>query len=393
MLRTTVWVLRLALAMPAISATSVATASETSDAAGLKHFEQGRAAFEAGQFETALTSFKASLQVLPSPNTRLYIARCYRALGKTASAYTSFSLAAREGADRLNATGEKRYQATVDAATSEAKALEAKVPHLTLQVAGEAPAGLAVSLDGSEIASGSLNTAVAVDPGDHVVKATARRHKPFEAKFTISVAEQKALPIILERLPTATLSLAFKQKPSGMSVEVDGAPTDPTQSEAPREVDAGQHSVVVRAPGYQDFKWQGTLDDRGAQQVNVLLTPAKSSAGASSGGTPPWLFIGVAVVSVAALGAGAYFAIDADNRADTEKGKDPLTRDPGEREDIRSEATTANVLFVGGAAVAAGAGVLAFTTNWGGPARPPSKAKLTPIVSPQVAGLLATGRF
>src|SRR5262245_12349049 len=93
--------------------TSRALASDASDAAALKEFETGRAAFEAGQFESALSAFQSSLQLLPSPNTRLYIARCQRALGKTASAHTNFTRAAREAADRLNATGEKRYQATV----------------------------------------------------------------------------------------------------------------------------------------------------------------------------------------------------------------------------------------------------------------------------------------
>jgi hypothetical protein len=45
----------------------VAWADPASDAAGLKQFEDGRAAFEKGRYAEALTSFEASLQALPSP--------------------------------------------------------------------------------------------------------------------------------------------------------------------------------------------------------------------------------------------------------------------------------------------------------------------------------------
>ncbi|MGE0328940.1 MAG: hypothetical protein AB7K71_21320 [Polyangiaceae bacterium] len=55
-----------------------------------------------------------------SPNTRLYVARCQRALGLTASAFTNFRLASREPQDRFGASGEKRYLAIRDAAAGEA---------------------------------------------------------------------------------------------------------------------------------------------------------------------------------------------------------------------------------------------------------------------------------
>jgi tetratricopeptide (TPR) repeat protein len=74
----------------------------------LKKFDAGRKAFEGGAFEEALIAFQESIALSPSPNSRLYIARCYRALGKVASAYTAFHLAAHEAQDRLTATKEKR---------------------------------------------------------------------------------------------------------------------------------------------------------------------------------------------------------------------------------------------------------------------------------------------
>jgi tetratricopeptide (TPR) repeat protein len=87
----------------------------------MNKFDAGRTAFEAGQFEEALIAFQASNNLNPSPNSKLYIARCYRALRKVASAYTTYRMAAREAQDRLTASGEKRYAATRDSANSEGR--------------------------------------------------------------------------------------------------------------------------------------------------------------------------------------------------------------------------------------------------------------------------------
>lgn len=116
------WCARALAAVVAASAVTAPSrethAAPASDAAALKKFEDVRKAYDAGKFEEALLAFKASLELLASPNTRLYIARCYRALGKPASAYTTYRLASKAAQDRLNATGEKRYTATRDAAAA-----------------------------------------------------------------------------------------------------------------------------------------------------------------------------------------------------------------------------------------------------------------------------------
>jgi tetratricopeptide (TPR) repeat protein len=105
-----------------VAVESRAAGNDETMAAGLQRFDQGRRAYEAGQFEQALLAFQGSYELFASPNTRYYVGRCYRALGKVASAYTAFKLAAREAQDRLTASGEKRYMATRDAAAHEAAA-------------------------------------------------------------------------------------------------------------------------------------------------------------------------------------------------------------------------------------------------------------------------------
>jgi hypothetical protein len=383
-----------ALLAAIVASTAIAAparADATSDATALRQFDEGRAAFEKGQYEAALASFNASLQALPSPNTRLYIARCHRSLGHTASAFTNFHRAANEAADRLNATGEKRYGATRDAALAEAAEVEHNVPHVVIAVPSDVPDAASIKLDDAEVPRSAWGIAMDVDPGAHTITATGPRRTPFSTRIQLAAAQQLRVDVKLARIPTATFSLAFRAKPAGLAAEVDGHPVDPAQLEAPNEVDAGEHHVLVHAPGYVDFQWHDSLTDGSTTRVEVALKP-NPMAGGGTHGTPKWLFYSVAGVSLVALGVGAYFGIDATTRASTEKGKDPLQRDPAEQDKIKSEATTANVLFVAGAAVAAGAGVLAFTTDWkGGSAK--TGARVYPLIGSSSAGIGVTGGF
>ena len=120
------------LVVVAVFATRIAHANPSIDAvaASLKKFDEGRAAFEARRFDEARLAFEASHELQASPNSLLYIGRCYRETGKLASAYVTLRRSAREAQDRLNATLEKRFAATRDAAASEAAELESRVPRL-----------------------------------------------------------------------------------------------------------------------------------------------------------------------------------------------------------------------------------------------------------------------
>lgn len=384
------WLLAGVLAAVSASAPArLAEAAPASDAAALKKFEEGRQAFDSGGFEEALLAFKASLELLASPNTRVYIARCYRALGRPASAYTTYRLAAKESQDRLNATGEKRYTATRDAAAAEAAELEAKVPRLTLALPSDVPAGSEVKLDGEVVPKGGWGVATEVDPGPHEVTASGPRRKSFAQKFELAEGEQKRLDISLPKLATAFVTVAFGSRPAGLSVELDGKAVEPSALGGELAVDAGAMKLVVRAPGHKDFVWKKDLADGERATVQVKLVAQKVAGG--SKGTPPWMFYAVAGASVAVLAGGTYYAVQAKSLSDDEQAKNPLLRDPAERDRVDSLSSTANLLFIAGGALAVGAGVLAFTTEWGGTKE--KSAAFSPWVGPNAAGLGARGQF
>jgi hypothetical protein len=68
------------------------------------------------------------------------------------------------------------------------------------------------------------------------------------------------------------------------------------------------------------------------------------------------------------------------------------------RDSIRSQATIANVLFVGGGVLGAGAVVLAFLTQWKATESSPEAAQapaaaLAPWIGPMGGGVVAYGSF
>lgn len=376
-----------AVALALLALPSFVRADVRTDAAALEQFDAGRAAFARGEHARALASFTASIEALPSPNTRLYVARCQRALGKTASAYASYRLAAREAADRVDQAGEKRFAPTRDAAQAEAAEIEQSVPRLQITLPVDAPPGTTVRLDGAEAPSSALD-ALEVDPGTHTVEVAAPRRATFEQTIEVAQGERRSVEVVLARSATAKLEIALTTRPAGLAVELDGEPLEPSTVVGARALDPGVHTIVARAPGHRDFTWKETLAEDASRRVDVALEPVRAAPDASRG-TPKWLFFGAAGLSVVTLGVGTYFALDASSRADAEKAKDPLLRDPSEKDGINGASTTANVLFVAGAAFAVGAGALALLTDWsaGAEARSGRERRIQPWFAGNGGGL------
>jgi tetratricopeptide (TPR) repeat protein len=377
----------------AVTGPSVAFAAGNDEtlAAGLKKFEEGRAAYEAGQFEQALVAFKASLELLPSPNTRLYIGRCYRALGKTASAYTALKLAASEAQDRLTASGERRYSATRETANQEAADLEPKVPRLTVAVPSDTPTDFQVKVDGAELPKAAWGVATETDPGDVVVRATGHRLFPFETTVSLTEGTRARVDVRLHRVPTAIIALKLESLPAGLSLILDGQPIPVVGAETPRELDVGQHQFVAAAPGYQAFKWRKTLSDAESQLVDVKLMPNPQGGGVPSS-TPKWLFFTVAAATLATAGVATGIAIHAQQQQNQQEQLDPFQRDPNVKSSIQSLAMWTDILYVGAGVLGAGAVVLAFTTGWKTPGEERTTS-LEPWIGIGAAGIGAHGHF
>jgi hypothetical protein len=143
-------------------------------------FHEGRAASDAGDHHKACEKFHESHRLDPAPGTMLNIADCEERIGRLATAWTFY----RAVTQKLPPNDER---ATV--AKSRAEQLEPRLPKLALRLEAGAPAGSRVLRDGVELKTASLDVALPVDPGKHVIEVTAPGHAPRRYELTIGEAE------------------------------------------------------------------------------------------------------------------------------------------------------------------------------------------------------------
>lgn len=125
--------------------------------------------FDAKRYEEAITAYRASWQIVASPNTRLQIARSHRELGRLGEAYDEFDGALTD-AERA-AAEDPKYEAAAKAARTERDALRARIAMITLEVLSP-PDGTELSVGGRSVALQALDRPIAVVPG--AVKLVAR---------------------------------------------------------------------------------------------------------------------------------------------------------------------------------------------------------------------------
>jgi hypothetical protein len=110
------------------------------------------------------TAYEAALAQRPDPRVRVELAECYAQLGRTASAWAQY----REAAAAAREAGASDLEA---AARGHAKRLEDQLSYVT--VTAWKGQEVLVTQDGAPIDSAVLGTAIPVDPGSHVITASA----------------------------------------------------------------------------------------------------------------------------------------------------------------------------------------------------------------------------
>lgn len=137
-------------------------------------FQEARRLTAEGRYAEACPKFEESNRLDPALGTLLYLADCYEEMGRTASAWATFELAASEGRKANQAKREVM-------ARERAKALEARLSKLSIVVAeGAKVDGLLVVRDKTEVGDASLGVPLPVDPGEHIVKASAPGYEPWQ---------------------------------------------------------------------------------------------------------------------------------------------------------------------------------------------------------------------
>lgn len=308
----------LALAAPA-------RASEADSAAAEALFREGKRLMDAGRYPDACPKLAESYRLDPATGALLATALCYERAGRLASAWAAYT----EAAARAKQEGSVDRE---EVARGKAEELEPKLSKLVIELAPGAPVpGLSVRRDGVTVGEGVFGMALPVDPGAHVVEASAPGRKPFRAE--------------VESAGAGVVSVSIPE----LAPE-DSAPAVPAASPAR---DTGSSSEGE--PGF----W----------------TPLRVTG-----------FV-VAGVGLGGVAVGSVFGVKAlALNSDSKSGCDGDACQPGafeDRTDARKAGNLSTAFFAGGLALAATGVVLVLA---GGPSDRESSAFVTPLPGGASAG-------
>jgi hypothetical protein len=174
-----------------------ALAQDADKATAQALFDTARRDMDAGRFAAACPEFASSYKLDPGPGTLLNLAVCYEKNGQTASAWATFLDAATEA-------GRAGETPRVQMAREHAQALEPVLARLTVVVAAEARVdGLTVRRDGTAVPPEAWGRGMPVDPGHHVIEATAPGKRPWSAAIDVAAAQQASVQIVLADVAAA----------------------------------------------------------------------------------------------------------------------------------------------------------------------------------------------
>ncbi len=151
-------------ALAAGASLQAATAAQKKTAGD--RFVAGMKAFDASDYDGALTAFEESYGAVASPNSHLMIARTLVKLNRLGEAYEEFDKTQREAAE--DAKIDKKYEKAGKSAADERDALRPKIALITVQVSG-AGSGDKLTVAGRQIDQADWANPIPVDPGSVIV--------------------------------------------------------------------------------------------------------------------------------------------------------------------------------------------------------------------------------
>ncbi|HEV8247335.1 MAG TPA: hypothetical protein VGP93_16265, partial [Polyangiaceae bacterium] len=204
---------------------SSGAAAQPSDAALAEAlFQAGRELLDQGKIDEACAKFSDSQRLEPKLGTLLNLAVCHEKQDKTASAWAEFTQAEAQ-ASTLRRADHQEF------ARRHLKALSGHLSTLTIRWTKPAP-NETVALDGTEVGAAALDTELPVDPGEHVISASAPGRAAFEQRAIVPVgAAHQVVEIPELGLAPAALAPESKAEPSPSPA---AAPSRPTPTRRPR---------------------------------------------------------------------------------------------------------------------------------------------------------------
>ncbi|HSY25110.1 MAG TPA: hypothetical protein VK841_23455 [Polyangiaceae bacterium] len=213
------------------------------DVAATALFDEGRKLMAAHQYNDACPKFAESERLAPSGGTLINLAQCYEHTGQTASAW----LAWKDAAARASAAGKDDAEKS---ALHHAALLEPALAKLTIVVDPASNiAGLEVKRDGVVLGHAEFGVPIPVDPGPHVVSATAPKKKDWSAPVTVVPKDANAhVTVALVDDPAAAAEATVPAAAPALAAEVTPAPKEPPST--PPDRTSGSNGSGLRTAGW-----------------------------------------------------------------------------------------------------------------------------------------------
>lgn len=196
-----------------------ADVSDTDKGTARKLTIDGFAALDKKDYGGAADLFRRADSLFHAPMITLGYARAEVGLGHLVSAQELYNRLAHEP---VPAGASATVLKAVEDGKDELRQLEARIPFVVITVVGgDAPV---VTVDGAEVPRGALGVKRPVDPGDHVVTATAEGFSLETAKVTVAESRTQTVELVLRALPLGAISPVDPPPDEPAPPPVQGAP-------------------------------------------------------------------------------------------------------------------------------------------------------------------------
>ena len=249
------------------------------------HYRAGRAAFEAGTFEQALTEFRAANDLIPGAKALSYIGQCLRKLGREIEALQTFRMYVTLYPTPAN----DRDRQALTEVNNWIEEIQDTVGKVTVNVA---LTGATVLVDGQVVGIAPLGQPLELVQGPHTIRAEADGYRPEEEAVTVVAAQDATVTLVPTPLQT-TAAVSLTANVPEATATLDGASLGALPYLG--EVQAGVHQLEVSADEYETARLSITLEAGQPFSRSVELMAAVDGAEAWYEKWWVWVIAGVVV--------------------------------------------------------------------------------------------------
>jgi hypothetical protein len=178
-------------------------------------FLKGKEKYAKKDYEGALVEFRASLEIIGSPNARLYVGRCLRELGRIVPAYVELGRTEVEANELIHE--DPRYEKAGESAHEERTKLEPSLAFINVEVT-HATDDTKLKVNGDEIRRAGWNEPIPVLPGTAEIVVEQPGQAPLQKTISVQATDRKVVSIDLADAvppPVAKVEAPKPPEPSG----------------------------------------------------------------------------------------------------------------------------------------------------------------------------------